>query len=94
MPGTTINRLWARAWTSSAQRAPSSQGASMMIAGGVESMSRAPFVMGRAEDLQPRCAVYDTLLWLASSTSMKENAASTPCETAENGWRRTTKHQP
>ena len=50
--GHTSTVCAARAWTRSAlRRARSSAGeAELMIAGGVESMSRAPFVMGKADE--------------------------------------------
>jgi hypothetical protein len=51
VPGTTVNRLCGSAWTRSAWppvRIKSGE-TELMIAGGVESMSRAPFVMGKAE---------------------------------------------
>jgi acetyl-CoA acetyltransferase len=51
VPGATINRLCGSGWTRWARpRAPSRPARrQLMIAGGVESMSRAPFVMPKAE---------------------------------------------
>src|SRR5690606_32037864 len=51
VPGATINRLCGSGLDAigSAARAIRAGDASLMIAGGVESMTRAPFVMGKAE---------------------------------------------
>src|SRR5947209_16810792 len=51
VPGSTVNRLCGSSMEaiSIAARAIKSGEASLVIAGGVESMSRAPFVMGKAE---------------------------------------------
>ena len=51
VPGVTLNRLCGSSLdaVATAARAIKSGEASLMIAGGVESMSRAPFVMGKAE---------------------------------------------
>src|SRR5690606_10770879 len=51
VPGATINRLCGSGLDAvgSASRAIRSGDAGLMLAGGVESMSRAPFVMGKAE---------------------------------------------
>jgi acetyl-CoA acetyltransferase len=51
MPGTTVNRLCGSGMDAVglAARAIKSGETGLMIAGGVESMSRAPFVMGKAE---------------------------------------------
>ena len=55
--------------------------AELMIAGGVESMSRAPFVMPKAESAFSRSnAVYDTTIgWRFVNKLMKECTASTRC---------------
>ena len=79
----------ARAWTRSApRRARSSRGeAELMIAGGVESMSRAPFVMPKAESAFSRSnAVYDTTIgWRFVNKLMKEQyGVDSMPETAEN----------
>ena len=79
----------ARAWTrSAARRARSSAGeAELMIAGGVESMSRAPFVMPKAESAFSRTnAVYDTTIgWRFVNKLMKEQyGVDSMPETAEN----------
>jgi acetyl-CoA C-acetyltransferase len=63
VPGTTVNRLCGSGLDAvgSAARAIRSGEARLMIAGGVESMTRAPFVMGKAEVAFSRQAqIYDT----------------------------------
>ena len=65
VPGATINRLCGSGLDAvgSAARAIKAGEASLMIAGGVESMSRAPFVMPKAETAFGRnIAVYDTTI--------------------------------
>src|SRR6266571_4677474 len=56
VPGSTINRLCGSSMDAIgiAARAIKSGEAALMIAGGVESMSRAPFVMGKAESAYAR----------------------------------------
>ena len=56
-PGVTINRLCASGLDAvgSAARAIRAGDADLMLAGGVESMSRAPFVMPKAERLFAQC---------------------------------------
>ena len=59
----------------------------MMIAGGVESMSRAPFIMGKAESAFSRAAqMYDTTIgWRFVNKLMKEKyGVDAMPETAEN----------
>src|SRR5207244_1401968 len=58
VPGTTVNRLCGSGMDAVgiAARAIKSGEAGLMIAGGVESMSRAPFVMGKAESAFSRSA--------------------------------------
>ena len=63
VPGATINRLCGSGMDAIgiAARAISAGETELMIAGGVESMSRAPFVMGKAETAFSRNAkLYDT----------------------------------
>src|SRR5436189_4488995 len=63
LPGTTINRLCGSGMDAvgTAARAIKSGEAELMVAGGVESMSRARFVMPKAETAFARTnAVYDT----------------------------------
>jgi len=89
VPGTTINRLCGSGLDAvgSAARAIRAGEAGLMIAGGVESMSRAPFVMPKAESAFSRSnAVYDTTIgWRFVNKLMKEQYGidSMP-ETAEN----------
>ncbi len=76
VPGATINRLCGSGLDAvgSAARAIKSGEAGLMIAGGVESMSRAPFVMPKAETAFSRNnAVYDTTIgWRFINKLMKE----------------------
>ena len=89
VPGATINRLCGSGMDAvgSAARAIKSGEASLMLAGGVESMSRAPFVMPKADTAFSRSnAVYDTTIgWRFVNKRMKElyGVDSMP-ETAEN----------
>ena len=89
VPGATINRLCGSGLDAvgTAARAIRCGDASMVIAGGVESMSRAPFVMPKAESAFSRAnAVYDTTIgWRFVNKRMKElyGVDSMP-ETAEN----------
>src|SRR5574344_3052376 len=65
VPGATINRLCGSSLDAvgTAARAIKAGEARLMIAGGVESMSRAPFVMPKAESAFGRAnAVYDTTI--------------------------------
>ena len=76
LPGATFNRLCGSGLDAigTAARAIKSGEASMMIAGGVESMSRAPFVMGKAESAFSRAPqMYDTTIgWRFVNKLMKE----------------------
>ena len=58
VPGTTLNRLCGSGLDAvgSAARALRCGDAGLLLAGGVESMSRAPFVMGKAESAFDRLA--------------------------------------
>jgi len=89
VPGATINRLCGSSLDAvgSAARAIKSGEAELMIAGGVESMSRAPFVMPKAETAFSRTnAVYDTTIgWRFVNKLMKEQyGVDSMPETAEN----------
>lgn len=89
VPGSTINRLCGSGLDAlgSAARAIKSGEATLMIAGGVESMSRAPFVMPKAESAFSRAnAVYDTTIgWRFINKLMKEKyGVDAMPETAEN----------
>ena len=89
VPGATINRLCGSGLDAvgSAARAIKAGEAQLMIAGGVESMSRAPFVMPKADSAFSRAnAVYDTTIgWRFVNPAMKAayGVDSMP-ETAEN----------
>ena len=76
VPGTTVNRLCGSGMDAIgiAARAIKSGETSLMIAGGVESMSRAPFVMGKAESAFSRnAAIYDTTIgWRFINPAMKK----------------------
>jgi 3-oxoadipyl-CoA thiolase len=89
LPGATINRLCGSGMDAvgTAARAIKSGEAELMIAGGVESMSRAPFVMPKAESAFSRSnAVYDTTIgWRFVNKLMKEmHGVDSMPETAEN----------
>ena len=89
VPGGTVNRLCGSGLDAlgTAARAIRAGEAQLMIAGGVESMSRAPFVMPKAASAFSRDnAVYDTTIgWRFVNRLMKEQYGidSMP-ETAEN----------
>lgn len=85
----TINRLCGSGLDAvgTAARAIKSGEASLIIAGGVESMSRAPFVMPKAESAFSRSAqIYDTTIgWRFVNKLMKEKyGVDAMPETAEN----------
>jgi len=89
VPGATINRLCGSGLDAvgTAARAIKSGEAQLMIAGGVESMSRAPFVMPKAESAFSRNnAVYDTTIgWRFINKLMKDKyGVDSMPETAEN----------
>jgi len=89
VPGATINRLCGSGLDAvgSAARAIKAGEAGLMIAGGVESMSRAPFVMPKAESAFSRNnAVYDTTIgWRFINRLMKaQYGVDSMPETAEN----------
>ncbi|SFD45528.1 3-oxoadipyl-CoA thiolase [Paracidovorax konjaci] len=89
VPGATINRLCGSGLDAvgSAARAIRAGEAGLMIAGGVESMSRAPFVMPKAETAFSRAnAVYDTTIgWRFVNKLMKARyGVDSMPETAEN----------
>ncbi|BAI75877.1 acetyl-CoA acyltransferase (plasmid) [Azospirillum sp. B510] len=87
--GTTMNRLCGSGLDAiaTAARAIKAGEAELMIAGGVESMSRAPFVMGKADAAFSRSAeIFDTTIgWRFVNPAMKAayGVDSMP-ETAEN----------
>ena len=89
VPGGTINRLCGSGLDAvgTAARAIKAGEAGLMIAGGVESMSRAPFVMPKAESAFSRNnAVYDTTIgWRFVNKLMKaQYGVDSMPETAEN----------
>src|SRR5665647_1518762 len=89
VPGATINRLCGSGLDAlgTAARAIKCGEASLVIAGGVESMSRAPFVMPKMESAFSRSnAVYDsTIGWRFVNKLMKEKyGINSMPETAEN----------
>ena len=89
LPGATINRLCGSGMDAvgTAARAIKAGEATLMIAGGVESMSRAPFVMAKAESAFSRAAqMYDTTIgWRFVNKLMKEKyGVDAMPETAEN----------
>ncbi|MEN7530796.1 3-oxoadipyl-CoA thiolase [Cupriavidus sp. 2SB] len=89
VPGSTINRLCGSGMdaTGTAARALKSGETNLMISGGVESMSRAPFVMGKATSAFSRDAqIFDTTIgWRFINPAMRAayGVDSMP-ETAEN----------
>jgi acetyl-CoA C-acetyltransferase len=89
VPGSTVNRLCGSGLDAvgTAARAIRAGEAGLMIAGGVESMSRAPFVMPKAESAFSRAnAVYDTTIgWRFVNKQMKAAyGVDAMPETAEN----------
>jgi len=89
VPGGTLNRLCGSGLDAvgTAARAIKAGEAGLMIAGGVESMSRAPFVMPKAESAFSRAnAVYDTTIgWRFVNKLMKaQYGVDSMPETAEN----------
>ena len=89
VPGTTVNRLCGSGMDAIglAARSIKSGETELMIGGGVESMSRAPFVMGKAETAWSRsAAIYDTTIgWRFPNPLMKKlfDTHSMP-QTADN----------
>lgn len=89
IPGATINRLCGSGLdaTGSMARAIRSGDAEMGIVGGVESMTRAPFVMAKSDaPFSRKAEVYDTTLgWRFVNPKMKEaHGIDSMGETAEN----------
>jgi acetyl-CoA acyltransferase len=89
IPGSTVNRLCGSSMDAIgvAARAIKSGEADLMIAGGVESMTRAPFVMGKADSAFSRVAeTFDTTIgWRFVNPLMKSKyGVDTMPETAEN----------
>ena len=89
IPGVTVNRLCGSSLeaVSMAARAIKSGEANLMIAGGVESMTRAPFVMPKAEGAFSRNAeIFDTTIgWRFVNPLLKaQYGVDSMPETAEN----------
>ncbi len=89
VPGATVNRLCGSGMEALGSLARAIRAGEMQIgiAGGVESMSRAPFVMPKAETAFSRAnAVYDTTIgWRFVNPKMKAKYGIDPMpETAEN----------
>jgi acetyl-CoA acyltransferase len=89
VPGATINRLCGSGMDAvgSAARAIRAGDTDLMIAGGVESMTRAPFVMGKADAAYSRnTGIYDTTIgWRFVNPLMKKLYGTDAMpETAEN----------
>ncbi|MBB3713356.1 acetyl-CoA acyltransferase [Limimaricola variabilis] len=89
VPGTTMNRLCGSGMDAviTAARAIRAGEAELIVAGGVESMSRAPFVMGKAETAFSRSAeIFDTTIgWRFVNKLMKaQYGVDSMPETAEN----------
>ena len=88
-PGATINRLCGSGLDAvgTAARAIKCGEAQLMIAGGVESMSRAPFVMGKADSAFSRKAeIFDTTIgWrFVNKLMAKQYGTESMPETADN----------
>jgi 3-oxoadipyl-CoA thiolase len=89
IPGNTVNRLCASGLDAvgAAARAIKAGEISLAIAGGAESMSRAPFVMGKAQEAFSRNAeIYDTTIgWRFINPLMKQQyGVDSMPETGEN----------
>lgn len=89
VPGATVNRLCASGLDAVGQaaRAVMSGDADLIVAGGVESMTRAPFVMGKADTAFSRTAkIEDTTIgWRFVNPAMaKAHGVESMPETAEN----------
>jgi len=89
VPGSTVNRLCGSGLDAvgTAARAIKAGEATLLIAGGVESMSRAPFVMPKAESAFSRAnAIHDTTIgWRFVNKLMKaQYGVDSMPETAEN----------
>jgi len=89
VPGATFNRLCASGLEAVGQaaRACALGEAELVVAGGVESMTRAPYVLGKAETAHSRDqALYDTTLgWRFVNPRMQErHGVDSMAQTAEN----------
>jgi len=89
VPGATLNRLCGSGLDAvgTAARAIKSGEASLMLAGGVESMSRAPFVMGKADAaFSRRAEIFDTTIgWrFVNKLMAQQYGCDSMPETADN----------
>src|SRR6185312_8216392 len=89
VPGSTVNRLCGSGLDAvgTAARAIKAGEARLMIAGGVESMTRAPFVMGKSESAFARqAAIFDTTIgWRFINARLKaQYGVDSMPETGEN----------
>jgi acetyl-CoA acyltransferase len=89
VPGTTVNRLCGSSMdaVATASRGIKCGEAELIIAGGVESMSRAPFVLGKAEDAYSRAVKMEdtTIGWRFVNPLMKAKyGVDSMPETGEN----------
>ena len=89
VPGATVNRLCGSGLDAIriAARAVKSKEQQLVIAGGVESMSRAPFVMGKSTEAFSRSAeIFDTTIGrrFVNEIMKKQYGAESMPETAEN----------
>ena len=89
VPGATINRLCGSGLdaVTGCARAIKANEASLMIAGGVESMTRAPFVMAKADtEFSRNAEIYDTTIgWrFVNKLMQKKYGIDSMPETAEN----------
>lgn len=89
VPATTVNRLCGSSLDAIAMaaRAIKANEADLIIAGGVESMSRAPFVMGKSESAYGRSQKFEdtTMGWRFINPKLKEMyGVETMPQTAEN----------
>ena len=91
VPGVTVNRLCGSGMeaVAAAARVIANGEADFLIAGGVESMSRAPFAMSKPEAAFQRSAeIYDTTIgWRFVNPRMRCNMESTPCPKPERTLR-------
>jgi 3-oxoadipyl-CoA thiolase len=98
VPGVTINRLCASGLDAVgiAARAIAANQIDLAIAGGVESMSRAPFVMGKAETAFARTSTIEdtTIGWRFINPAIKaQYGVDSMPETGENGRQATTRRK-
>ena len=90
VPATTVNRLCGSSLdtVAMAARAIKAGEADVIVAGGVESMSRAPFVMGKSESAFGRSQRLKTPPWagVLSTQSLKKCMVLKPCRKRLKTW--------